>query len=153
MEVLHLKVPDDLQSEPIAVEPYDSGDITLFVPFSEARGSELQPFDIYGPETAERRTELDRQIAWMQQAPDVHRIPRPGRTRCVGLPPRQLRSARTSRRESHARRPGHRRVATRSSARSGDSGDPDSEPPRRRGELRHVSLALDAFLREIGGAR
>jgi hypothetical protein len=48
-----------------------------------------------------------------------------------------------------------RASAARSSVQSGDSGDsdPESEPPRRRGQLRHVSFALTAFLRAMGGAR
>jgi hypothetical protein len=44
---------------------------------------------------------------------------------------------------------------TARSTSSGDSGDPESEPPRRRGELRHISLPLSAELNRLrapGGA-
>jgi len=58
------------------------------------------------------------------------------------------------RRESHGRRPGHRRsgkTSTTSSSDPGDDGPLDEHP--RRGELRHVAHALGAFLLEIGGTR
>jgi len=46
-----------------------------------------------------------------------------------------------------------RRTASSSSTSSSDPGDPEHEPPRRSGELRHISHALAAFLEQLGGAR
>jgi hypothetical protein len=62
----------------------------------------------------------------------------------------QRHTGRRTRGCTRARRTGARRAA---GVRSGsDPGDPDSEPPRRRGNLRHVSIPLAAFLRGTGGA-
>jgi hypothetical protein len=53
-------------------------------------------------------------------------------------------------RQSHRARPGHRRAGATSSTSSQDpSSDSDSEPPRRRGELRHVSEPLADELTRI----
>jgi hypothetical protein len=52
-------------------------------------------------------------------------------------------------------RPRERRAAASSTTSGTDPGDSasDSEPPSRRGDLRHVSFALTAFLQAIGGTR
>jgi hypothetical protein len=46
-----------------------------------------------------------------------------------------------------------RAQASRSSAKSGDSGDSDSEPPRRGGELRHVGEVIAEYLHSLENER
>jgi phage portal protein BeeE len=58
------------------------------------------------------------------------------------------------RRRLNCRAARSRRRTSSSSTTSGqDPSDPDSEPPRRRGQLRHISFALTAFLHAIGVSR
>jgi hypothetical protein len=126
--------------------------------FTDAEWADVSKQEQESPVFAEAKERMVRKHRRVQAENRLHLffyLRRQGVLRHVGPRPREARRAMPTRRR------GSRRVTTRSSARSGDSGESgEGEPepslrgfrrPQRRSEPRHISAVLADYLEQLGG--